>query len=112
MKQKGDQFIKSLINRESAYSCGLTQLLCDSLNRCYDYFSHISDSTFLFQYYNIAIQSPEFESTPVEVPVSSSVLSISTNITRILRNLCCNNHNNQSIVVNTHVLYHVYKHFM
>ena len=36
--------------RESAYICGLTQLLCDSINRCYDYFTQISESTFVFQY--------------------------------------------------------------
>lgn len=52
----------------------------------------------------LAIQLPEFENSPINVTVSTDVLLIATNISRMLRNLCCSNTHNQSAVIDFHLL--------
>lgn len=41
---------------------------------------------------------------PIQVNVSQDVLSVATNIVRMLRNLCCNNKSNQMTIVDSHLL--------
>ena len=52
-------------------------------------------SSFLF---TTAVQYSSYADTPVNVTVSMGILSIATNILRILRNMCSHSPSNQQVV--------------
>lgn len=47
----------------------------------------------------LAVQFSTYADTPVNVTVSMSILSVATNLARILRNICSNNKENQSLIL-------------
>ena len=55
----------------------------------------------------LAVQFSTYADTPVNVTVSMSILSVATNLARILRNVCSNNEENQSLI-----LHHDIPHFV
>lgn len=81
--------------REKCNQIGLLNDLCVWLTQCYRFFSNVSTS----------VQFSENAETPVNVTVSMSILSVATNLTRILRNMCSDNRENQSLVL-THGIPH------
>lgn len=49
--------------------------------------------------FNLALKDKSHTDTPVDVSVSMNVLSVASNLARILRNMCTNNHRNQDSVI-------------
>ena len=101
---KGNLLITHIIIREIAYSTGLSELLCQLFISCNNYLVGISNGTISLNMIKIAIQTPKFADAPVCVDVSLDTLSIATNISRMLRNLCCNNVHNQSCIIDYQLL--------
>ena len=80
--------------RSICYQCGLTSDLCDWFLQCNDYFIQISN----------AVQFSTYAETPVNVTVSMSVLSVATNIVRILRNICSGSKQNKQVVMSKGII--------
>ena len=55
----------------------------------------------------LAVQFSTYADTPVNVTVSMSILSVATNLARILRNICSNNEQNQSLILKHEIPFYV-----
>ena len=53
----------------------------------------------LQSWFDLALRDKSHADTPADVSVSMNVLSIATNLARVLRNMCTNNSRNQDTVI-------------
>lgn len=98
MRVHGILVMYGLFDRNECFKSGLTGDLCDWFLRCNDYFIQISNGMVHHFYSTTAVQYSSYADTPVNVTVSMGILSIATNILRILRNMCSHSPSNQQVV--------------